>query len=97
VDKLFLKVCETLVAYEILFRGEGNEIGTLALAAEEMGVVGRGELNKASKIVLAVKLEQRLKGWQSSEAEGCGLNEFDLGGLPFKDYLVFLVAGAESE
>jgi hypothetical protein len=96
VAKLLLKVREAGVAYEIVLRGEGDQFNTLTLVAEELRVVAR-KLNKTGKIVFAIKFEQRLKGRESRETEGVRLDDFDLGRLPLEYYLVFLVAGAQSE
>jgi hypothetical protein len=95
VDKVFLKVCEALVAQEILFRRKGTEISALALAAAEVRVVG-GEVDKAGEVVFAVKLKQGLESRQSSEVEGLSrLEAIDLGSLTLENDLVLLVAGAE--
>jgi hypothetical protein len=96
VAKILFEVGEALVAHEILFRGEGNEIGTLALATKKMRVLGVRELSKAGEIVFAIKLEQGLEGREASEVEGlCGLKLLDLGGLTLKNNLVLLVARAK--
>jgi len=97
VAKLLLKVGEALVADKVFLRGEGTEVGALTLVTDEVGVISRRELHKAGEVVLAVELEKRLKGWQSVEVEGGGLNELDLGALSLEDYLVLLVAGAKSK
>lgn len=98
MDKLFLEVSEAGVAYEILLRGERNKIGALALATQVLRVVGGWELYKASKLVLAVKLEKRLKSRKARDVKGVSrLDDLNLGGLALENNLVLLVARAKSE
>jgi len=65
VDKLLFKVGEALVADKVVLRGEGDEVSALALAAEELGVLGGGERNKTREVVLAVELEKRLESGET--------------------------------
>lgn len=96
LHKLLFEVGKALVAYEILFRGERNKFSSLALAAEELGVLGGGELDKTGEVVLAVELEERLESGETREVEGlCRLKCLDLGSLTLKNNLVLLVTGAE--
>lgn len=97
MTKVLFEVGEARVAYEILFRGEGTEVGALALVANDVSVVRGRELNKACEVVLAVELEQGLECWQSVKLKGGGLGELDLGRLSLEDNLVLLVAGAKGE
>jgi hypothetical protein len=97
VNKLLLKVCEALVAQEVLLRGESTKVSALALVTEKVGVVSR-EVDKAGEVVFAVKLEQGLKGGETSDVEGLGrLEAVDLGSLTLEDNLVLLVARAECD
>ena len=91
--KVLLEIREAGVADEILFRGEGDEVGPLALVAQKLCVVGRGELDEARKVVLLVELEERLEG--DLAGEGKRVSGLGLGGLSLEHKLVFLVAGAE--
>jgi hypothetical protein len=93
VDEVFLEICEALVADKVLLDGKG-EISALALVAKEVVALSR-EANEAGEVVLAVKLEKRLKGGQTSKCEGLGLGDFNLGALPLEDYLVLLVTWAK--
>jgi hypothetical protein len=98
VDKIFFEIREALVADKVLFRVESDQISALALAAQELGVLGRGESNESGEVVLAIKLEKRLKGRETGEVEGLGtLGQLDLSGLSFEDYLVLLVTGTKGE
>jgi len=98
VAKLLFEVGEALVAYEILLRGERDKVSALALTTEELCVLGTRERNKTGKVVLAVKLEERLESWQTVEVKGLGgVGEVDLGCLALEDYLVLLVTWAERE
>ena len=91
--QVLLEIREASVADEILFRGEGDEVGPLALVAQKLCVVGRGELNEAGKVVLLVEFEERLKGDLAGECER--VSGLGLGGLSLEYKLVLLVAGAE--
>lgn len=98
MNEFLFEIREALVAYEILLRGEGNKIGALSLAANEVCVLGSGKMDKAGKVVLAVELKQRLEGGKAGEVEGLGrLEVLDLGSLTFENDLVLLVAGAKCE
>lgn len=97
MDELLLKVGKALVAEEVVFRREGTEISALALVAEELSVVGR-EVDKTVEVVLAVELEQGLKGGQAVEVERLDrLDAVRLGRLALEDHLVLFVTGAKCD
>jgi hypothetical protein len=98
VNELLFEICETLVAQEVLVRWEGSEIEARALVAEELGVVGAGEVDKTGEVVFAIKLEQGLESGQTSELNRLGgLEMLDLASLTLENDLVLVVTGAESK
>lgn len=96
MGNVFLEVGEASVAHEIFVGGEGDKVSALALVTTRVCVLDGGKVDKPGELVVAVKLEERLKGWETSKL--AGLRRFvDLGSLALEDHLVLLVARAERQ